>query len=231
MTTTEIVATLKSSEPVKSRMRNGSPVESTWQVPLTTDQYHQMIETGILVEGEPIELLDGVLVRKDRSAAGKDPMTVGGGHSFSVQALIDLNPKFGRFGCHIRVQQPLTIPNVDEPEPDGAIVKGTKRRYQGRHPGPAEVTCVIEVSDSSLGFDRTTKLRIYADAGIPQYVIINLVDHVVEVYSKPIAGRGRYAEATTLRPGKRVEFLSGTAAGAASKAKLAASVKSLLPRT
>jgi len=223
MTTTEIAAPVKSIELVKRRIEDGSPVESKWQVPLTVDQYHQMIETGILAEGEPIELLDGVLVRKDRSAAGEDPMTVGQGHSFAVQALVELNPKLARLGCHMRVQQPLTIPNIDEPEPDGAIVRGTKRDYRQRHPGPGDVTCVIEVSDSSLRVDRTAKLRVYADAGIGQYVIINLVDRLVEVYSRPMTGRGRYAESTTLLPGKRVEFMT------TAKGRLMVSVKSLLP--
>lgn len=200
-----------------------------WQVPLTVDQYHRMIETGILAEGDPIELLDGFLVLKDRSAVGKDPMSVGPDHALSVKKLARLDRKLERFGCHIQTQQPLTIPNRDEPEPDGAIVIGRPEDYSGRNPGPGDVTCVIEVSDSSLRTDRARKLPVYADAGIPQYVIVNLVDRVIEVYTLPMPGRGRYAEATTLRPGKRVEFLVAAAGGIASKARLAVSVKSILP--
>src|SRR5687768_5094446 len=91
-------------------------------VPLTVQQYHRMIETGILPEGEPIELLDGLLVRKDRSRTGEDPMTVNPDHSGAVDRLNALNPKLGRLGCYMRIQQPVTLPPNNEPEPDVAIV-------------------------------------------------------------------------------------------------------------
>ena len=160
--------------------------------PLDVRRYHRMIELGILPEGEPFELLDGCLVRKDRSATGEDPMTVGLGHAWVIGELGDLAPRLRRLGCHMRVQLPITLPLLNEPEPDGAVVLGSKNAYRERHPGPADVTCVIEVADSSLARDRTTKLRIYAAAGIPMYVIVNLIDRVIEVYSEPI-GKGRNA--------------------------------------
>jgi hypothetical protein len=221
MTVVQIPTTRSPAKPHKIWIADDMPGGKVCQVLLTVDQYHLMIESGILTEGEPIELLDGFLVRKDRSAAGKDPMTVGPDHSLTVKKLARLDRKLNRFGCHIQTQQPVTIPDHDEPEPDGAIVVGRPEDYAGRNPGPGDVTCVIEVSDSSLRVDRTTKLRVYADAGIPQYVIINLVDRVIEVYSRPMSGR--YADTTTLFPGKRVELLT------ASKARLVVSVTSLLP--
>src|SRR4051812_18078003 len=90
----------------------------------TVDQYHEMLETGLIEEGAPYELLDGELIRTDRSALGEDPMTIGTGHTWAVESLDELKPKFASRGCHIRCQQPIMIPNFNEPEPDGAIVRG-----------------------------------------------------------------------------------------------------------
>ena len=94
-------------------------------MPLTVEQYDQMIATGILREGEPYELLEGFVVRKDRSAAGEEPMTVGSEHVWVVQRLAKLDAKLKNFGAHMRVQSPVSLPPYNEPEPDGSIVRGT----------------------------------------------------------------------------------------------------------
>lgn len=192
-------------------------------VKITVDQYHRMIAAGILREGEPIELLDGQLIRKDRSAQGEDPMTVGGRHALGIELLIELNPKLKRFGSYVRVQLPVTLSEHQEPEPDGAIVNGSAGTYVDGHPGPGDISCVIEVADSSLAEDRGRKQRIYADHGIAQYLIVNLVDNVVEEYTEPEVGRGRYARVTPYPAGKRIELR--TAAGK----PLVVPVRSLLP--
>jgi len=193
----------------------------TMLMPLTVDQYHTMLETGILRDGDPYELLNGMLVRKDRSAVGEDPMTIGHEHAWAVNSLVDLNSKLKRLGCYMQVQQPLSLPPYDEPEPDGAVIVGTYEDYRGRHPTAADVTCVIEVADASLNRDRTTKLRAYAGSGIAQYVIINLVDRLVEVYTEPMAQR--YGRSVTLGLKDRVEF------AAAKGKRLAVAVRKLLP--
>jgi hypothetical protein len=79
------------------------------------------------------------------------------------------------------------------------------------------------VADSSLADDRDRKQRIYADHGIAQYLIINLVDHMVEEYTEPKVGRGRYARVTPFAPGARVELRT------ASGKPLVVPVRSLLP--
>jgi Uma2 family endonuclease len=179
-------------------------------VGLTVDQYHRMIAEGILEEGAPIELLDGFLVRKDRAKAGEDPMTVGLEHIWAVENLPEILGAAAKGqGCYVRVQQPITLPPDGEPEPDGAIVRGTKDDYRRRKPVAADVCCVIEVADSSLDRDRGTKMRIYADAGIEQYVIVNLVERVVEVYERPVRGAGRYDEPARLRGDEIVKFAAG----------------------
>jgi len=65
---------------------------------------------------------------------------------------------------------------------------------------PAAVLCVIEVADASLHHDRTVKQQIYADSGLPQYIILNLPQRCAEVYTQPLAGNGRYGRLTTLSP-------------------------------
>jgi Uma2 family endonuclease len=179
-------------------------------VPITVDQYHRMIETGILPEGEPIELLDGYLVRKDRSHQGEDPMTVGHQPAWVIDRLVELFEGIRAKGFYPRVQQPITIPPDKEPEPDCAIVRGSPKDYAQRHPGPADVPCVIEVADSSLQQDRSTKQRIYADAGIPQYVIIDLVHGEIIDHRQPVVGSGRYRDSNPIRVGKDVQFVLAT---------------------
>jgi Putative restriction endonuclease len=71
------------------------------------------------------------------------------------------------------------------------IVVGEPDRYRDRHPGPGEVSCVLEVAESSLLRDRTVKLRLYAQAAIPQYVLVNLVDERLEIHEEPVAGEYR----------------------------------------
>jgi Uma2 family endonuclease len=172
-------------------------------IPLTVGQYHGMIEAGILAEGEPIELLDGLLVRMSRGEGTTTPL-----HSLGVSKLnLLLAAALGAFRCHVRIQSPVTLPPRDEPEPDLAIVKGLPADFALRHPGPADVTCVIEVAGSSLDRDRTIKQRIYAAAGIPQYVIVNLVHSRVEVFERPDAAKGRYRRRTEMAGDAEISLL------------------------
>ena len=160
----------------------------------TVEEYHRMIAIGSFAEGEPYELLDGQIVRKIRSANKEDLMTVGIEHALIVKRLAKLTSAFEPLGCHVISQQPITLPPGDEPEPDAAIVRGSLEDYTKHHPHASDILCVIEVADSSLSRDRGYKLRLYANAGIPMYVIVNLLDRVVEVYQRPIQGEGRFAE-------------------------------------
>jgi Uma2 family endonuclease len=171
-------------------------------VGLTVDQYHRMIASGILPEGEPIELLDGLLVRKDRSARGENPMTVGHHHAWVVDQLAELNEQLKRHQCFIRIQQPITVQPDNEPEPDGAIVGGSTLDYRDSHPSSGDVLSVFEVADSSVNRDRTTKQRIYAEAGIAHYVLINLADGIIEVRTTPLSAEGRYANTAILNRGQ-----------------------------
>ena len=100
----------------------------------TLDSYHAMIANGTILEGEPFELLDGQIVHKIRSASGEDLMTVGVEHALIVMRLAKLSSAFEARGCHLRSQQPITLPPHDEPEPDAVIVRGTLEDYSDHHP-------------------------------------------------------------------------------------------------
>ncbi len=150
-------------------------------VPLTVEQYHRMLAEGILREGEPTELIDGILVRKDRSDRGGNPMAHGPRHALTLKRLDRLLRPAEACGYHLHLQLPVTLAGIQEPEPDVAVVRGSPEDYQGRHPGPQDIGAHIEVSDSTLDYDRTTKQRLDATAGIGLYWIINLPESQIEV--------------------------------------------------
>ncbi|MFO0823314.1 MAG: Uma2 family endonuclease [Gemmataceae bacterium] len=142
----------------------------------TLAEYHKMIETGVLLDGEPIELLEGSLVHK---------MPRGTPHDSALQFLTNRLIRMLPAGWDFRCASAVTLPPSSEPEPDGAIVRGTSALYRGRHPGPADIGLLIEVAASSLLIDRHDKGRIYAEAGIPVYWVVNVEDRVIEVYTQP----------------------------------------------
>jgi Uma2 family endonuclease len=171
----------------------------------TVDEYHQLIKCGIIHDGAPIELLDGMLVYKDRGE-GDRPMTYGPRHAFLIAALMELNGLLKSHGYYMRLQLPLTIRPRHEPEPDGAIVRGTPFDYRDQNPAPADCCLVIEGADSSLEDDRRRKQRIYAGAAIPVYWIVNLRNNTIEVYEQPDAERGEYRVRRDRQAGEEIEI-------------------------
>ena len=141
----------------------------------TVDEYHQMIQTGILQEDDPVELLDGWIVQK----MPRNPP-----HDVTVNKVQGVLLSFLPSGWQLRIQSAIAT-DGSEPEPDFAIVPGPPERYMSNHPKPQDIAVIIEVSDSSLTHDREKKGKIYARARIPIYWIINLVESQVEVYSRP----------------------------------------------
>ena len=150
----------------------------------TRAQYDKAIAAGIFTPEDKIELIEGRLIQK---------MPIHAPHSTSMGLVEDAFNSFLVKGIHlIRTQQPLALGSSSEPEPDIAIVEGERRDYAVDHPKTALL--VIEVSDSSLAFDRGTKAAMYAKAGIADYWIVNINERVVEVHRDPVKvnGRGRY---------------------------------------
>ncbi len=170
------------------------------------DQFHRMMMLGILREGEPVELIDGLLVRKDRADRGGDPMSHGPRHSLTIKRVQREFRDVEAAGFHLHCQLPVTLSDVQEPEPDVSVVRGRPEDYRQRHPRPADILAIFEVADSSLSYDRTTKQRLFAEAQISLYWIINLADQQIEVYQQPSAAEGRYLSRTEFRPGQSVQL-------------------------
>jgi Uma2 family endonuclease len=162
-------------------------------VPLSVGQFHRMREAGILSDGEPVELIEGMLVRKDRGSAGGEDVVHGPRHALVVARLQGLAARIEGLGGHVRSQLPVTLSARDEPEPDLAVVKGPPEAYLGRHPGPEDVLAIVEVADSSVDFDRTSKQRLYSAAGIATYWIVNIPEDRIEVFDAPRRDERRYS--------------------------------------
>jgi Uma2 family endonuclease len=144
--------------------------------PLTIADYHQMIETGIIHEGERIELISGQIF----NMAAK-----GTRHTVSTTRLMRELLISIELRAIVRCQEPITLSDNSQPEPDIVIVKLRDDEYLDSHPIPTDIILVIEVADSTLNFDRNTKLPLYAAAGINEYWIVNLVDDRLEIYTQP----------------------------------------------
>jgi Uma2 family endonuclease len=150
---------------------------------LTVDQYDRMVAQGVLGEDDPVELLGGILVRK----IPKKP-----GHVIATDELRKRLERMLPAGWHLRKEDPVRIPDYDEPEPDLAIVRGQGRTYAKRHPGPADIALLVEVAETTLAKDRGEKLAAYSRASIPVYWIVNLTRRagIVKVYTRPTRTRG-----------------------------------------
>jgi Uma2 family endonuclease len=144
--------------------------------PLTNVEYYKMIESGIIREGERVELIAGQIF----TMAAK-----GTRHTVSTTRLLKKLLNLIEEQAVVRCQEPITLPNNSEPEPDIVIAKLRSDDYVESHPSPADVILVIEVADSTIQFDRETKAPIYAAAGISEYWIINLIDDRLEIYRQP----------------------------------------------
>jgi Uma2 family endonuclease len=143
---------------------------------LTSADYYQMMESGIIREGERVELISGQIF----TMAAK-----GTRHTVATTRLITELPMLMQRRAIVRCQEPITLLNNSEPEPDIAIVKLRSDDYVNSHPSPADIILVIEVADSTIKFDRETKAPLYAAAGINEYWIVNLIDDRLEIYRQP----------------------------------------------
>ncbi len=149
---------------------------STQIRPLTIDEYHRMIEAGIIHEGERVELLAGQIF----NMAAK-----GTWHTVATRNLFKQLLNLIGDRADVQSQDPITLPNNTEPEPDLVIARLREDNYINSHPTPAEIILVIEVADSTLNLDRNTKAPLYAAAGISEYWIVNLVENRLEIYRQP----------------------------------------------
>ncbi|MFN6527568.1 Uma2 family endonuclease [Nostoc sp. ChiSLP03a] len=142
----------------------------------TIAEYHRLAELGFFEENDRVELIKGEIIQM---AAKGTP------HSVCETRLERELYKLVGDRATLRGQQPITLSNNSEPEPDRVIAKNRDDDYLGNHPSPSDILLLIEIADSSLKYDQEEKLPIYAEAGISDYWIFNLVDNYLECYSEP----------------------------------------------
>jgi Uma2 family endonuclease len=168
------------------------------------DDVATMLRAGILPEDSSTELLDGMIVLKDRANKGEPTDVHGKRHAAGVALLADLANRINAPACHVRSQLPLACDQYNAPEPDFAIVRGNARDYLERFPSGTDVSCVAEVADSSLERDSERKLSIYARAGVGQCLIINLRNDTLEHYSEPDPQAATFRTKITLSLGQTI---------------------------
>jgi len=155
----------------------------------TRADYRRMTREGLLREDDRVELIEGVII----------PMSpTGSRHAGCVTRISSLlHRRLGRRAV-IATQNPIVLNRWSEPEPDIAMLRQRADFYSERHPEPADILLLVEVADSSLLFDRRTKIPLYARARIQEVWLVDLVARKVEIHRQPafrlyrdIAARGR----------------------------------------
>ncbi|MBD2413531.1 hypothetical protein FACHB389_31815 [Nostoc calcicola FACHB-389] len=166
----------------------------------TIAEYHRLIELGFFREDDRVELIRGEIVQM----AAK-----GTSHSVCSTRLYRELFKLVAEKAIIRGQEPIIIADDSEPEPDLVIVQNRPDDYLEAHPSPSDVLLVIEISNSTLKYDQDVKLSLYAEAGIYDYWIFNLVDNYLECYGEPyqhLQGKFGYRRKVIYLPNESVHL-------------------------
>jgi Uma2 family endonuclease len=142
----------------------------------TVQDYHRMGEMGLLDCNERTELIAGQVLLM---------VAKGTPHVTSLHLLADaLRGQIGGRAL-VRTQDPIRLDNFSEPEPDLAIVRGTVLDYAERHPHPGDIYLVVEVADSTLKQDCEVKDKLYAQAGIIDYWVVDLKHRQLHIFRDP----------------------------------------------
>lgn len=149
------------------------------KVRFDVDYYYKLIEAGLLPEDSSTEIIDGELIKK---------IPIGKLHASIVGKLTMLLAARIANEAIVWVQNPLRLNSRNEPQPDVALLKPRSDFYAKNHPTPDDVFLLIEVSDTTLDYDRETKIPLYAESQIAEVWLINLAKKTIEVYSNPESG-------------------------------------------
>ena len=145
----------------------------------TREEYHRMGEVGILKSTDRVELIRGEIVEMS---------PIGRRHSAFVNNFTQLLVVRLAGRAIVAVQGPVVLADDTEPEPDLAVIRRRPVPYKEREAHAEDVLLLIEVAESSLAYDRSTKLRLYAEGGIPEYWVVDCAAESVEVHRTPEAG-------------------------------------------
>src|SRR5262249_52216070 len=142
----------------------------------TVDEYYRMADAGILTEDDRVELIDGEII---------EISPIGNRHQACVnRANTFFNEAFGRAAI-VSNQSPLRLSNYTEPVPDVIVLKPAPDFYASRERRPGDVFLVVEVSDTTLRYDKNLKLPRYAAAGVAEVWIEDLRNDLLLVYRDP----------------------------------------------
>lgn len=161
----------------------------------TVHDYHRMGEAGILHEDDRVELIEGELV---------EMTAIGTRHFSCVNRLTRMLVMNVGDEAIVSVQNPVRLNEYNEPQPDVTVIR--PRDYRESLPMPEDVLLLIEVSDTTLAYDRGVKLPLYARAGIREVWIVDLAGEAIERYTDPL--EESYRGADRLRRGQRLESIS-----------------------
>ena len=161
----------------------GTPMESWPQRHrITVHEYHRMAEIGLLAPDARVELIEGEII---------DMAPIGSEHASVVDQLNHLLVRAVGERAIVRVQGSVRLSHITEPEPDVAVLRPRADFYRHEHPNGADILLLIEVSDSTLRYDRDVKVPLYAKHGVAETWIVNLRDHCLSTYADPADGRYR----------------------------------------
>lgn len=142
----------------------------------TVEEYFRMAEAGILHEDDRVELIEGEIVEMS---------PIGSRHAACVNRLNTLINRQVMGRAIVSVQNPVLLPDYSGPQPDVAVLQPREDFYAEAHPVPGDVLLLIEVSETTLRYDREVKLPLYALAGIPEVWIVDLQNEEILTYSRP----------------------------------------------
>jgi len=157
---------------------------------LSVADYHRMFEAGVFKPDERVELIRGELITMP-------PM--GTQHRAAINRLNRLLTDRFNGRAVVQVQCPVIVSDESEPEPEFALLRFDPTGYEGREPGPSDTFLFIEVGFSSRRFDQKVKVPLYAETGIPEVWLVDVVDGVVRVFRD--LNDGGYATSLEARPG------------------------------
>jgi Uma2 family endonuclease len=155
----------------------------------TVDEYHRMAEAGILHDCDPVELIDGEILQLS---------PIGDRHAVCVSRATTLFIRAFGENAVVSPGNPVRLTDWTEPQPDIVVFKPRRDFYAKKRPTTRDLLFIVEVSDTTLSYDRSIKLPRYAEAGIPEVWIEDLKNDVLHLYRNP-AGRN-YKAVRMLRP-------------------------------
>ncbi len=167
---------------------------------ITVDEYHRMWETGILDPDARVELIEGEII---------DMPPMGPPHGAEITVLNQLLVRAVGDLAIVRCQLPIILSERSEPVPDFALVKPRADFYSTRHPNATDTLLIVEVSHTTLRYDRKVKVPLYARHLVPEVWIVDIGGEQIHFFRSPAAGEYKDVSSTTAPAATRLSALPG----------------------